>query len=103
MEHRRFEQTGLIISDEENRQEVTAHFVVHTLGYSRRFHFWTTDREDAEHTYEGVVRAGADQREGPTDGGRCEAPSEGRMATRWPVNVTGWVGSIQYRRLQAPG
>jgi transposase len=33
------------------------HFVVHTLGYSRRFHFWGTDREDAEHTYEGLVRA----------------------------------------------
>lgn len=33
------------------------HFAVHTLGYSRRFHFWPTDREDAEHTYEGLVRA----------------------------------------------
>jgi transposase len=35
----------------------TVHFVVHTLGYSRRFHFWPTDREDAEHTYEGLIRA----------------------------------------------
>lgn len=35
----------------------TVHFVVHTLGYSRRFHFWGTDREDAEHTYEGLIRA----------------------------------------------
>lgn len=35
----------------------TVHFVVHTLGYSRRFHFWATDREDAEHTYEGLIRA----------------------------------------------
>jgi transposase len=33
------------------------HFSVNTLGYSRRFHFWCTDREDAEHTYEGIVRA----------------------------------------------
>jgi len=33
------------------------HFIVNTLGYSRRFHFWCTDREDAEHTYEGVIRA----------------------------------------------
>lgn len=36
---------------------VTVHFVIQTLGYSRRFHFWGTDREDAEHTYEGLVRA----------------------------------------------
>jgi transposase len=33
------------------------HFIIHTLGYSRRFHFWATDREDAEHTYEGMIRA----------------------------------------------
>ena len=33
------------------------HFPVNTLGYSRRFHFWCTDCEDAEHTYEGLVRA----------------------------------------------
>lgn len=38
-------------------EEVEAHFVVHTLGFSRRFHFWATDREDAEHTYEGMIRA----------------------------------------------
>lgn len=37
--------------------EQTAHFSVNTLGYSRRFHFWATDCEDAEHTYEGVVKA----------------------------------------------
>ncbi|MFN8177677.1 MAG: IS21 family transposase [bacterium] len=30
---------------------------MNTLGYSRRFHFWCTDSEDAEHTYEGVIRA----------------------------------------------
>jgi hypothetical protein len=33
------------------------HFSVNTLGFSRRFHFWCTDREDAEHTYEGIIRA----------------------------------------------
>ncbi len=33
------------------------HFTVNTLGYSRRLHFWITDREDAEHTYEGLIRA----------------------------------------------
>jgi len=37
------------------RQHV--HFCLNTLGYSRRFHFWCTDSEDAEHTYEGIVRS----------------------------------------------
>ncbi len=38
-------------------QTVPVHFMVSTLGYSRRFHLWGTDREDAEHTYEGLIRA----------------------------------------------
>ena len=29
------------------------HFLVTALGYSRRFFFWITDKEDANHTYEG--------------------------------------------------
>jgi len=33
------------------------YFNVNTLGFSRRFHFWCTQRMDAEHTYEGIVRA----------------------------------------------
>jgi len=33
------------------------HFMVNLLGYSRRFHVWAGEREDAEHTYEGLVRA----------------------------------------------
>lgn len=33
------------------------HFAVNTLGYSRRFHFWGAEREDAEHIYEGIIRA----------------------------------------------
>jgi transposase len=33
------------------------HFIVNTLGYSRRMHVWATDCEDAEHTYEGMVRS----------------------------------------------
>ena len=33
------------------------HFIVNLLGYSRRFHVWAGEREDAEHTYEGLVRA----------------------------------------------
>lgn len=38
-------------------QDVKVHFIANTLGYSRRFHFWCTDSEDAEHTYEGLVRS----------------------------------------------
>jgi transposase len=33
------------------------HFIVNELGYSRRFHFWCAESEDAEHTYEGVIRS----------------------------------------------
>jgi transposase len=35
----------------------TVHFIVNQLGYSRRFHVWATDSQDAEHTYEGLVRS----------------------------------------------
>jgi transposase len=38
-------------------EETKVHFQVNLLGYSRRFHFWCTDREDAEHTYEGLIRS----------------------------------------------
>lgn len=38
-------------------EETKVHFIVNQLGYSRRFHFWCADREDAEHTYEGLVRS----------------------------------------------
>lgn len=31
------------------------YFIVNTLGYSRRFHFWCSDSLDAEHTYEGII------------------------------------------------
>lgn len=34
---------------------VKVHFIVNQLGYSRRFHFWCTDSQDAEHTYEGII------------------------------------------------
>lgn len=37
--------------------ETSVSFIVNTLGYSRRFHFWCTDSQDAEHTYEGLVRS----------------------------------------------
>jgi transposase len=32
-------------------------FIVNQLAYSRRFHFWCTDSQDAEHTYEGLIRS----------------------------------------------
>jgi len=38
-------------------EAVKVHFIVNELGYSRRFHFWCTDCEDAEHTYEGLIRS----------------------------------------------
>lgn len=38
-------------------EQVQVHFIVNELGYSRRFHFWCTDSEDAEHTYEGLIRS----------------------------------------------
>ena len=33
------------------------YFIVNELGYSRRFHFWCTESQDAEHTYEGIIRS----------------------------------------------
>jgi transposase len=36
-------------------QRRKVHFIVNELGFSRRFHFWCTDSEDAEHTYEGII------------------------------------------------
>lgn len=38
-------------------KEVKVYFLVNTLGYSRRFHFWCSDSQDAEHTYEGLIRS----------------------------------------------
>jgi len=38
-------------------EETKVSFIVNQLGYSRRFHFWCTDSQDAEHTYEGLVRS----------------------------------------------
>lgn len=35
----------------------TVAFIVNTLGFSRRVHFWCSDSTDAEHTYEGLIRA----------------------------------------------
>ncbi|WP_051962349.1 IS21 family transposase, partial [Serratia sp. Ag2] len=40
-----------------NGQLCKVNFAVNTLGYSRRFHVWATDSQDAEHTYESLVKA----------------------------------------------
>jgi transposase len=46
-----------VVTIELGGETLKVHFVVNTLGYSRRFHFWGTDQEDAEHTYEGMIRS----------------------------------------------
>jgi transposase len=38
-------------------RETRVFFIVNELAYSRRFHFWCTDSQDAEHTYEGLIRS----------------------------------------------
>jgi transposase len=38
-------------------KKTRVHFQLNELGYSRRFHFWCADSQDAEHTYEGLVRS----------------------------------------------
>lgn len=38
-------------------ERVKVHVIVNVLAFSRRFHFWCTDSEDAEHTYEGLIRS----------------------------------------------
>ena len=38
-------------------EERKVFFIVNELAYSRRFHFWCSDSQDAEHTYEGMIRS----------------------------------------------
>lgn len=38
-------------------QQVKVYFIVNQLGYSRRFHFWCSNHQGAEHTYEGLIRS----------------------------------------------
>jgi transposase len=45
------------VTVEVAKQPTKVHFIVNELGYSRRFHFWCTESEDAEHTYEGLIRS----------------------------------------------
>lgn len=61
------------------------YFIVNELGYSRRFHFWGTESEDAEHTYEGLIRSfeylGGVPEEVLVDNQKCavlEHPSQGK-------------------------
>jgi transposase len=56
-------------------EQVKVYFIVNQLGYSRRFHFWCTDSQDAEHTYEGIIRSleyfGGVPQEVLTDNQKC--------------------------------
>jgi len=38
-------------------QPTKVYFCVNELSYSRRFHFWCTNSQDSEHTYEGIIRS----------------------------------------------
>ncbi|WP_044316900.1 DDE-type integrase/transposase/recombinase [Escherichia coli] len=38
-------------------QRCKVNFAVNTLGFSRRFHVFAAPKQDAEHTYESLVRA----------------------------------------------
>jgi transposase len=38
-------------------EERKVYFIVNELAYSRRFHFWCSESQDAEHTYEGMIRS----------------------------------------------
>jgi transposase len=60
-------------------RDTDVHFVVNTLGFSRRFHFWCTDTEDAEHTYEGIVRPSS----GSAARGAATAGSGGDPCRGW--------------------
>lgn len=56
-------------------EAAVVHFIANTLGYSRRMHVWATDSQDAEHTYEGLIRAfehfGGVSREVLVDNQKC--------------------------------
>jgi transposase len=45
------------ITTEIAGQEHKVFFIVNEMAYSRRFHFWCTGSQDAEHTYEGIIRS----------------------------------------------
>ena len=65
----------------------TVHFLANTLGYSRRFHFWGTDCEDAEHTYEGLIRSfewfGGVTRDVLVDNQKCAVLQHPRSGARF--------------------
>jgi transposase len=45
------------ITVEVGGEAIKVYFIVNELSYSRRFHFWCSDSQDAEHTYEGIIRS----------------------------------------------
>lgn len=58
-------------------------FTVNMLGFSRRFHFYCTDRMDAEHTYEGIIRAFEHFGGGNATGARRQPEGRGNPAPYW--------------------
>ena len=54
---RQLQSDWSVVTTQIDGQPVKVHFIVNQLGYSRRFHFWCADCEDAEHTYEGLIRS----------------------------------------------
>jgi transposase len=83
-------------------REIDVHLVVSTLSCSRRFHFWGTDTEDAEHTDEGLVRAfewfGGAPAEVLVDNQKCAvlAPRRGPAAEFHPrfLDLAGHYGFV---------
>ena len=47
---------GEVVTEIAGKRE-KVYFIVNLLGYSRRFHFWCTDSQDAAHTYQGIIHS----------------------------------------------
>ncbi len=52
-----YSMTGEKLQAEVAGQRCRVNFAVNTLGFSRRFHVFAAPKQDAEHTYESLVRA----------------------------------------------
>lgn len=54
---RQFQSDGDTIVHPIAGIETSIHFAVNLLAYSRRFHVWCTTNQEAEHTYEALIRS----------------------------------------------
>lgn len=78
-----------VIQSEIAGRPTTVAFIVNTLGFSRRIHFWCSHSTDAEHTYEGLI--------GPSNGSaasRTKCWSIIRRRRCWSTHVAAWCSSI---------